>query len=113
MRSGGEEFSALLQTQSPLGALEVGERIRANLARTLVTYNGRQIRITGSIGIAHRSVKDSCGVRELVQRADQALYEAKRQGKNRVCVYQGESLAGTEQVDGKPETPGSKVVRLK
>lgn len=113
VRTGGEEFSVLLHTHSPLGVLEVGERIRGNLARTLVTYNGRQIRITGSIGVAHRSVNEPCGVKELVLRADQALYEAKRQGKNRVCVYRGESFAETDQVDGKPAKPGSRVVRIK
>lgn len=113
VRSGGEEFSVLLQTQSPLGALEVGERIRGNLARTLVTYNSRQIRITASIGIAHRSAMDPCGVRELVQRADQAMYEAKRQGKNQVCVYRCETSEGAGQAEVKPERPGSKVVRIK
>lgn len=113
VRSGGEEFSVLLQTQSPLGALEVGERIRANLARTLVTYNGRQIRVTGSIGIAHRSAGDPCSVKDLVLRADQAMYDAKREGKNRVCVFRGESPAGTEPADGNPAKPGSNVVRIK
>lgn len=113
VRSGGEEFSVLLQTQSPLGALEVGERIRANLARTLVTYNGRQIRVTGSIGIAHRSAGDPCSVKDLVLRADQAMYDAKREGKNRVCVFRGESHAGTEPADGNPAKPGSNVVRIK
>jgi diguanylate cyclase (GGDEF)-like protein len=87
VRSGGEEFSALLSSASPLGALEVAERIRVKLAKSLVTYNGRQIRISASIGVAHRSEKDLCSMKELVVRADQALYEAKRQGKNRVCVH--------------------------
>jgi len=112
-RTGGEEFSVLLQTQSPLGALEVGERIRANLARTLVTYNGRQIRISGSIGVAHRSVQDPCGVKELVQRADQAMYEAKRQGKNQVCVYRCESPEGAGQAEAKTVREGARVVRIK
>ena len=95
VRSGGEEFSALLSPASPLGALEVGERIRVNLAKSLVTYNGRQIRISASIGVAHRSAKEVPAMKELVVRADQALYEAKRQGKNRVCVYS----RGTSMVD--------------
>jgi len=113
VRSGGEEFSVLLPTASPLGALEVGERIRVNLARTLVTYNGRQIRLTGSIGVAHRSEKDPCNVREFVQRADQALYDAKRQGKNRVCVFRCASVAGEERGEEKMRQPDSRIVRIK
>jgi diguanylate cyclase (GGDEF)-like protein len=97
VRSGGEEFSALLSSASPLGALEVAERIRVNLAKSLVTYNGRQIRISASIGVAHRSEKDLCSMKELVVRADQALYEAKRQGKNRVCVHSRGSNLGEKR----------------
>jgi len=97
VRSGGEEFSALLSSSSPLGALEVAERIRVKLAKSLVTYNGRQIRISASIGVAHRSEKDLCTMKELVVRADQALYEAKRQGKNRVCVHSRGSNLGEKR----------------
>ncbi|MDD2321299.1 MAG: GGDEF domain-containing protein [Geobacteraceae bacterium] len=113
VRSGGEEFSALLSMVSPLGALEIGERIRVKLAQTLVTYNGRQIKVTASIGVAHRSSRDLCTMKELVVRADHALYEAKRQGKNRVSVYPGKSYAdrGMGQVSG--EKKDARIVRIK
>ncbi len=113
VRSGGEEFSALLSSGSPLGALEVGERIRVSLAKTLVTYNGRQIRISASIGVAHRSVKDLCTMKELVVRADQALYEAKRQGKNRVCVYSHGSSLAVKSAPASSVAKDSRIVRIK
>ncbi|MRR53101.1 MAG: GGDEF domain-containing protein [Deltaproteobacteria bacterium] len=113
VRSGGEEFSALLSAVSPLGGLEVAERIRVNLAKNLVTYNGRQIRMSASIGVAHRSEKNLCTMKELAVRADQALYEAKRQGKNRVCVYsKGTGLTENSERPN-PETKDAQIVRIK
>lgn len=94
-RSGGEEFTVMLPSVNPLVAVEIGERIRNKLSRTTVTYNGKQIHVTASVGISHRSAKDPCTMRELVTHADQALYEAKRTGKNRVCVFQTKSDTGT------------------
>jgi two-component system cell cycle response regulator len=113
VRSGGEEFSILLFSVSPLGALEVAERIRVNLAKTLVTYNGRQIRSTASIGVAHRSANDPCAMKELVVRADQALYEAKREGKNRVCVHPNGSGRGEKSEPACREKKDARIVRIK
>ncbi len=113
VRSGGEEFSALLSAVSPLGGLEVAERIRVNLAKNLVTYNGRQIRMSASIGVAHRSEKDLCTMKELVVRADQALYEAKRLGKNRVCVYSKGTGLAEMGVRLTPEKKDAQIVRIK
>ncbi|MHC1698299.1 MAG: GGDEF domain-containing protein [Geobacteraceae bacterium] len=113
VRSGGEEFSALLSSVSPLGGLEVAERIRINLVKTLVTYNGRQIRMSASIGVAHRSAKDLCTMKELVVRADQALYEAKRQGKNKVCVYSKGIGLAEKEVPLHAEKKDAQIVRIK
>lgn len=104
-RSGGEEFSVMLPAVLPLGAVEIGERIRKKLSRTTVTYNGKQIRVTASVGISHRSAKDPCTVRELVSHADQALYEAKRSGKNRVCVFQAKSGTASGKCHPGGESP--------
>jgi diguanylate cyclase (GGDEF)-like protein len=87
VRSGGEEFSVMLPSVPLDGALIVGERIRANLEQTMVTYNGRIIAISASVGVAHRSARSLCTVQELEARADKALYDAKRGGRNRVCAY--------------------------
>lgn len=113
VRSGGEEFSALLSMVAPLGALEIGERIRENIAKTLVTYNGRQIKVTTSIGVAHRSSENVCTMKELVERADQALYEAKRLGRNMVFVYSGTVFPGDCKERGEMQKKDIHIVRIK
>jgi two-component system, cell cycle response regulator len=113
VRSGGEEFSVLLPSLSLAGALEVGERIRLNLERTMVTYNGRCIAITASVGVAHRSERALCTVKDLEMRADNALYEAKRGGRNRVCAYPGVTPAAeASTADGKAKG-NPRIVRIK
>jgi two-component system, cell cycle response regulator len=99
VRSGGEEFSVMLPGAPCAAAQEVAERIRSSLESSTVTYNGRQIRMTASLGVAHRSKKETCSVAELVHNADQAMYEAKRLGKNRVCVMTADMPAGQAKED--------------
>lgn len=112
-RSGGEEFSAMLPSVSLDVALEVGERIRTNLERTMVTYNGRSIKVTASVGIAHRSARSLCSIKELEIRADKALYEAKRSGRNRVCAYPCGSQSGEMQKTHGNEKGSPRIVRIK
>jgi diguanylate cyclase (GGDEF)-like protein len=113
VRSGGEEFSAMLPSVSLAGALEVGERIRSNIERTMVTYNGRSIAITASVGVAHRSERDLCTVKELETRADNALYEAKRGGRNRVRAYPAATPAGGTTTDDRKAKGNPRIVRIK
>jgi two-component system cell cycle response regulator len=87
VRNGGEEFAVLLPSTSASVAFEVGERLRKSLEKTTVVHNNRQINLSASVGIAHRSGKEAFPVKELVEQADQALYQAKKNGKNRVCFY--------------------------
>ncbi len=81
-RFGGEEFVILLRNPSPEVALEVGERIREAVARIDLHDIGVGA-VTVSVG-ASVSRADGEAVADLVERADQALYRAKRQGRNRV-----------------------------
>jgi diguanylate cyclase (GGDEF)-like protein len=81
-RFGGEEFVILLRNPSPEVALEVGERIREAIARIDLHDIGVGA-VTVSVG-ASVSRADGEAVADLVQRADRALYRAKRQGRNRV-----------------------------
>jgi diguanylate cyclase len=69
------------------GALRMGERIRKLLEKTLVTrvYDG-DLRVTVSIG-ASSFPEDTKNVADLVTFADNALYQAKRSGRNRVCLH--------------------------
>jgi len=85
-RYGGEEFIVILPETSYAEACALAERIRKAVEDTpFATGNGHTIRKTVSIGLAAHSheVKTSA---ELLQQADEALYRAKRAGKNRVLV---------------------------
>jgi diguanylate cyclase (GGDEF)-like protein len=92
-RYGGEEFAVLLTDTTAQVAAEVAERIRARVAGQ--EFAGR--RITLSIGIAEFPEHGQTA-EEVISSADEALYEAKRAGRNRV-VRSGEKPA---KVKGKP-----------
>ena len=81
-RFGGEEFVVLLRNPSPEVALEVGERIRGAVERIDLRDIGVGA-VTVSVG-ASVSRADGEAVATLVERADHALYRAKRYGRNRV-----------------------------
>jgi diguanylate cyclase (GGDEF)-like protein len=87
-RLGGEEFAIVLPECDTAGALETAERLRVAVARAATSTSGREIRVTISVGVA--SVAEGlAGIDALFTRADRALYEAKRGGRNRVCVADG------------------------
>ena len=80
-RIGGEEFLIIMPETTAEMAVAVGERLRAAIADCEARHaNGQHV--TASIGVAVASISDS--VESLLARADHALYQAKRQGRNRV-----------------------------
>lgn len=83
-RYGGEEFTVLLPETSKEDALKVAEKIRGAVDQTPFTLRRERIAMTVSIGVANLP-QDVLDLEELVHKSDQALYEAKRQGRNRVC----------------------------
>ena len=91
-RWGGEEFIALLSNTDADGALAVAEEIRKNVEDAVIpSIDAGAAKITVSIGISTNLCRhgSSNTITELLAKADNALYEAKRSGKNRVCHYQG------------------------
>ncbi len=83
-RYGGEEFCLLLRGSSAADAAAIAERMRAAIADCrFPVANGVELRVTASFGVAVATDRDAAA---LVQRADAALYEAKRAGRNRVQV---------------------------
>jgi diguanylate cyclase (GGDEF)-like protein len=83
-RLGGEEFAILLPETGRDKAMEVAERLCAGLAATEVPLDGEPaIRFTVSIGVATLTA-DDFSVSAMLDRADHALYKAKRRGRNRV-----------------------------
>lgn len=84
-RYGGEEFTVMLPDTDRDGAVVAAERIRCRLEETRVTEDvPRPCQVTASFGVA--TTRGGESAESLFQRADAALYEAKRQGRNRVCV---------------------------
>jgi len=85
-RYGGEEFLVLLPESDMEEARQVAERIRQVVEALIVRAGQTQIHVTVSLGAAvvTPSVRD---LTELVQRADQGLYRAKRGGRNQVAAY--------------------------
>jgi diguanylate cyclase (GGDEF)-like protein len=83
-RYGGEEFVVLL-TETPLDqAIDVAERLRRSIrSRSMVTQAGA-LEITASFGVAQQSPSSDRTAWDVMQRADKALYEAKRKGRDQV-----------------------------
>lgn len=81
-RYGGEEFAVLLRNTEIEGAFIMAERVRRAVEDLEVTHNGRRIPCTVSIGVAKL---DGSTTRpsELIEAADERLYQAKRKGRNR------------------------------
>ena len=83
-RYGGEEFCALLSNAGPQAAMVIAERIRHCFEQVTVPAEGCELGTTVSIGVAHVGPDES--INAALQRADQALYAAKREGRNRVTL---------------------------
>lgn len=84
-RWGGEEFLVLLPGTAADGAQLIGERLRSQVADTLVSSDdGRRLPMTVSVGVAVADSHDVPGT--LVARADAAMYRAKSAGRNRVAA---------------------------
>jgi diguanylate cyclase (GGDEF)-like protein len=90
-RFGGEEFAIVMPGSGPENSASVAERIRQRIETFRPAEPDlTELRVTASIGMA---VSQGASARELISRADQALYEAKRTGKNRLVEWQPEAPA--------------------
>jgi diguanylate cyclase (GGDEF)-like protein len=89
-RYGGEEFAVILTETDKKGAIVVAENIRRAIEEYRfydkegdITHN-----VTVSIGVSSYPA-DTKEMNDLIKKADDALYTAKREGKNRVCAHVG------------------------
>jgi diguanylate cyclase (GGDEF)-like protein len=103
-RYGGEEFGIVLPYTSKKGAHRMAERIREIFEGHAFSYDNIHItrRVTMSMGVAvYPQDGESAG--DLIENADSALYKAKSQGKNKVCVFGDMPQEGKEGAPGKIE----------
>lgn len=87
-RTGGEEFTILLPDTDPAGAYRAAVRVCDTVRTHPFLVNGKRVHVTLSVGVvsASRGASDQAGV-NMKERADSALYAAKRGGRDRVCVW--------------------------
>jgi diguanylate cyclase (GGDEF)-like protein len=92
-RYGGEEFAVLLTNTglTAAAAMQAAERLRKVLAAQDFAFSGRKVKLTVSIGVAYSTGK-TAAPKTILERADQALYKAKRSGKNRVCLHEANHI---------------------
>jgi len=87
-RWGGEEFILILPDTQLMDAAKVAERIRARTAEMEMSLeNGEEFSVQISLGIASTASQFS-SLTKLIDAADQALYQAKQTGRNRVCIFE-------------------------
>ncbi|MCS7164018.1 MAG: GGDEF domain-containing protein [Thermodesulfovibrio sp.] len=85
-RYGGEEFLIILPDTDEIKAFMALERVRENIAKRPVKIGNEKLYVTVSIGITEIDISDS--LTEAIQKADMALLQAKRTGKNRIEIAQ-------------------------
>jgi len=85
-RYGGEEIVTILPATGKVDALALGERIRKKVQDMKLEYEGNEIKVTVSGGVASYPI-DANTSADLVQFSDRALYMAKGSGKNMICAY--------------------------
>jgi diguanylate cyclase (GGDEF)-like protein len=88
-RYGGDEFIVLLPETPAKGAMEVANRIRDAIASAPLEQDGKRIGCTVSIGVACHPA-DGNSLDAIVARADRAMYQAKKAGRNRVIQFGAE-----------------------
>lgn len=85
-RYGGEEFVILLPDIDSAGAQVFAERLRLRIEALVVSHEEQQIRFTVSLGVADLSLPMD-EYKQLIERADQALYASKKGGRNQTTIY--------------------------
>jgi two-component system, cell cycle response regulator len=104
-RYGGEEFAVLLPHTAKGAAVIAAERVRAVMNKAEFRFGDESLRMTASIGVAGNSDVASGVAEDLVKAADFALYEAKRQGRDRVVLFDENTFSDVSR-SGSPVPKG-------
>ena len=98
-RYGGEEF-AVVTPQTAMPAVELAGRLHLAVSGHPVPTDAGLLPVTISVGVARAPGAEMAASGDLVARADEAMYAAKRSGRNRVCSAEGGQTDGGAQTDG-------------
>lgn len=91
-RYGGEEFVVLLPNTDSQGAVQFAERLRKSIARLLIDHQGEDLSVTISLGVAGMGA-DLATYQDLIEAADQALYQSKERGRNCTTLHPDQAAA--------------------
>jgi diguanylate cyclase (GGDEF)-like protein len=97
-RYGGEEFAVLLPKTHLAGALTVAERMAYEVRR--IKFKAAGLSVTASFGVSGYPARSVTTSEQLVRTADQALYRSKREGRNRISLFQASSLPSERKSAG-------------
>jgi diguanylate cyclase (GGDEF)-like protein len=95
-RFGGEEFTLLLPETDLAGALLVAERIQAHIRKLAIRHENSAVAplVTLSLGVASLVAAPGMSAEQLIQEADERLYEAKQRGRNQIRSADSAGSAG-------------------
>jgi len=101
-RYGGDEFALLLLRTGKKWASKVGEEIRLSVKKTRIRWKGQTVKATISIGVYATNFSKNLQetIDSFLEKADKALYMAKKEGKNKVFVYK-ETFVDMEELRNK------------
>jgi diguanylate cyclase (GGDEF)-like protein len=85
-RYGGEEFAIVLPETTREGGIQAAERIRGQVEKHLFQYEGKTYPVTISVGLAATNGGEALTPSELIRQADEKLFQAKHEGRNRVVA---------------------------
>lgn len=99
-RYGGEEFMAVLPNTDSAGAIMVAERMRKNIEQLAFIHKGSQVSdfVTISLGVTELMVQPCASMTDFIKNADNALYQAKQNGRNMVCIAKESSESMVDEV---------------
>ncbi|VBB08656.1 nucleotide cyclase [Lucifera butyrica] len=92
-RYGGDEFVIILPGMNRSGAVELAERLKRAVESMTVEAGEKKIKITASFGVVTEQQGSTVHLEEIIEKADQALYKAKKAGGNGVCILDNSNKA--------------------
>ena len=87
-RLGGEEFCVILVGIAEVNAVILAERIRNELEKLSIEFEGQTISVTSSFGLVPAELLQD-NFEDVLKNADKMMYQAKHKGRNTVCLYRG------------------------